>query len=168
MCDGSTSRRSKERTITPTGRGAQASRKSRTGKARTRTPAHKGELVYEAEKLRLEAQLDIPNEGKGDPQDIESRLRDFGDAEDETVYCDIKPKISENVEDPLPRQKVKLPSPIKSSALCKKTPQIDQAYCDAEERLHVSWIKELSAKQSRTKGETNLQSIPAFSKSIPR
>ena len=82
MCDGSTSRRSKERTITPTGRGAQASRKSRTGKASTRTPAHKRELVYEAEKLRLEVQLDIPNEGKGDPEDIESRLRDFGDAED--------------------------------------------------------------------------------------
>ena len=245
MYDGSTSRRSKERTLTPTGRGAQASRKSRTGQASTRPPAHKRELVYETEKLRLEAQLDIPNEGKGDPEDIESRLRDFGDAEDKTVYCDIKPKISENVEnrenpddplpqqnmklpspiksstlckqtpqidqkgkgdpediesrlrdfgdaedktvycdikpkisenvenrenpdDPLPQQNMKLPSPIKSSTLCKQTPQIDQAYCDTDERLGVSWIKELAAKQRTTKGETNLQSTPAFVKSIPR
>jgi hypothetical protein len=80
--------------------------------------------------LRLEAQLDIPNKSKGDPEDIESRLRDYEDAEVETVYCDIKPKISENVEnrenpdDPLPQQNVKLPSPIKSSTLCKQTPQI--------------------------------------------
>jgi len=86
------------------------------------------ELEYEAEKLRLEAQLDIPTKGKGDPEDIESRLRDFEDAEDETVYCDIKLKISKNVEnrenpdDPLPQQNVKLPSPIKSSTLCKQTP----------------------------------------------
>ena len=131
------------------------------------------ELEYEAEKLRLEAQLDIPNKGKGDPEDIESRLRDFEDAEDETVYYDIKPKISENVEnrenpdDPLPQQNVKLPSPIKSSTLYKQTPQIDQAYRDTEERLDVSWIKELSAKQRTKKGETNLQSTPAFVKSIP-
>jgi len=86
------------------------------------------ELEYEAEKLRLEAQLDIPTKGKGDQEDIESRLRDFEDAEDETVYCDIKLKISKNVEnrenpdDPLPQQNVKLPSPIKSSTLCKQTP----------------------------------------------
>ena len=77
--------------------------------------------IIELEKLGLEAQLDIPTRGKGDPEDIESRLRDFEDAEDETVYCDIKPKISENVENrenpdnPLLQQNVKLPSPIKSS-----------------------------------------------------
>lgn len=86
--------------------------------------------------MGLEAQLDIPTKGKGDPEDIESRLRDFEDAEDETVYCDIEPKILENVEncenpdDPLPQRSVKLPSPIKSSMLCKQTPQINQAYCD--------------------------------------
>ena len=57
---------------------------------------------------------------------------------------------------------------MKSSTLCKQTPQIDQAYCDTEERLDVSWIKELSAKQRTTKGETNLQSTPAFVKPIPR
>ena len=124
--------------------------------------------------MRLEAQFDIPIKGKGDPEDIENHLRDFEDTEDETVYCDIKPKLSENVEtrensdDPLPQQNVELPSPIKSSTLCKQTPQIDQAYCDTEERLDVSWIKELSAKQRTTKGETNLQSTPAFMKSIPR
>ena len=39
----------------------------------------------------------------------------------------------------------------------------DQAYCDTEERLDFSWIKELSAKQHTTKGETNLQ----FVRSIP-
>ena len=132
------------------------------------------ELEYEAEKLRLEAQLDIPTKGKGDPEDIEYRLRDFEDAEDETVYCEIKPKIPENVEtrenpdDPLPQQNVELLSPVKSSTLCKQVPQIDQAYCDTEERLDVSWIKELSAKQRTTKGETNLQSTPAFVRSIPR
>ena len=102
------------------------------------------ELEYEAEKLRLEAQLDIPTKGKGDPEDIESRLRDFEDAEDETVYRVIKPHISENVEKcenpevPSPQQNVKLPSPIKSSTLCKQTPQIDQDYRDTEERLNVS------------------------------
>ena len=32
------------------------------------------ELEYEAEKLQLEAQLDIPTKGKGDPEDIENRL----------------------------------------------------------------------------------------------
>ena len=51
--------------------------------------------------------------------------------------------------------------------MCKQTPQIDQAYCDTEERLDVSWIKELSAKQRITKGETNLQSTPAFVKLLP-
>ena len=131
------------------------------------------ELEYEAEKLRSEA-LDILTKGKGDPEDIESRLRDLEGAEDETVYRDIKPQISENVENrensdaPLPQQNVKLPSPIKSSTLCKQTAQIDQAYCDTEERLNVSWIKELSVKQPTTTGETNLQSTPAFVKSIPR
>ena len=83
------------------------------------------ELEYEAEKLRLEAQLDIPTKSKGDPEDIERRLRDFEGAEEETVYRDIKPQISENVENrenrdvPLPQQNVKLPSPIKSPTLCK-------------------------------------------------
>ena len=132
------------------------------------------ELEYEAEKLRLEAQLDIPTKGKGDPEDIESRLRDFEDAEDETVYRVIKPHISENVEKcenpevPSPQQNVKLPSPIKSSTLCKQTPQIVQAYRDTEERLNVSWIKELSAEQRTTAGGANLQSTPAFVKSILR
>ena len=56
------------------------------------------ELEYVAEKLRLEAQLDIPTKGKGDPEDIEYCLRDFEDAEDETVSNDIKPKIPENVK----------------------------------------------------------------------
>lgn len=70
------------------------------------------ELEYEAEKLRLEAQLDIPTKGKEDPEDTENRLRDFEDAEDGIVYCDIKPKISETVEtrenpdDPLSQQNV--------------------------------------------------------------
>ena len=74
-------------------------------------------------------------------------MRDFEHAEDETVYSDIKPKRSENVEtrenpdDPLPQQNVELPSPMKSSNMCKQTPQIEQAYCDTEERLGVSWIK---------------------------
>ena len=95
--------------------------------------------------MRLEAQLDIPTKGKVPedieyrlrgkvPEDIEYRLRDFEDADDETVYCDIKPKIPENVEtrenpdDPLPQQNVELLSPVKSSTLCKQVPQIDQAY----------------------------------------
>ena len=130
--------------------------------------------IIELEKLGLEAQLDIPTRGKGDPEDIESRLQDSEDAEDETVYYDIKPKISENIEnrenpdDPLLQQNVKLPSPIRSSTLCKQTPQIDEAYCDTEEHPDVSWIRELSAKQRTTKGETNVQSTPAFVKSIPR
>ena len=124
--------------------------------------------------MRLEAQLDIPTKGKGDPEDIEYRLRDFEDAEDETVYCDIKPKIPENVEtrenpdDAFAQQNVELPSPIKSSTLYKQAPQIDQASCDTEERLDFLWIKDLSAKQRTTKGETNLQSTPAFVRSIPR
>lgn len=71
------------------------------------------------------------------------------------------------IDDENEQQNVELPSPMKSSTLCKQTPQIDQAYCDTEERLDVSWIKELSAKQRTTKGETNLQSTPAFVKSIP-
>ena len=126
--------------------------------------------------MRLEAQIDIPTKEKGDPEAIEYRLRDFKDADDETVYChsDIKPKIPENVEtrenpdDPLPQQNVELLSSVKSSTLCKQVPRIDQAYCDTEERLDVSWIKELSAKQRTTKGETNLQSTPAFVRLIPR
>ena len=124
--------------------------------------------------MRLENQLDIRTEGKGDPEDIESSLPDFEDAEEETVYRYIKPQISENIENrenadvPLPQQNVKLPSPMKSSTLCKQTPQIDQAYCDTEERLDISWIKELPAKQRTTTGETNLQSTPAFVKSTPR
>ena len=101
-------------------------------------------------------------------------MRDFEDAEEETVYCDIERKTSENAENrenpdvPLPQQNVKLPSPIKSSTLRKQTTQNDEAYCDTEERLDVSWIKELSAKQRTTKGETNVESTPAFVKSIPR
>ena len=64
---------------------------------------------------------------------------------------------------------MKLPSPIlKSSTLCKQTPQIDQAYCDAEERLDVSRIKQLSATQRTAKGEKNLNWTPTFVKSIPR
>ena len=55
------------------------------------------ELEYEVERLRLEAQLDIPDKNKRDPEDIENRLRDFEDAEVETVYRDIKPKIKESV-----------------------------------------------------------------------
>ena len=56
------------------------------------------ELECEVERLRLEAQLDIPDKNKGDPEDIENRLRDFEDAEVETVYCDIKPKINGSVD----------------------------------------------------------------------
>ena len=73
------------------------------------------ELEYEVERMRLEAQLDIPDKNKGDPEDIENRLRDFEDAEVETVYRDIKPKIKETVDsdkdhnDSLPLQNVKLP-----------------------------------------------------------
>ena len=52
-----------------------------------------GELEYEVKRLRLEAQLDIPDKNKRDPEDIENSLRDFEDAEVETVYRDIKPKI---------------------------------------------------------------------------
>ena len=43
------------------------------------------ELEYEAENLWLEAQLDIATKGKGDPEDIENRLPEFHDAEDERV-----------------------------------------------------------------------------------
>ena len=124
--------------------------------------------------MRLEAQLDIPDKIKRDPEDIENRLRDFEDAEVETVYRDIKPKVTKNVDsdknhdDPLPPQNVKLPSPIKSSTLCKQSPESDQAYCVTEERLDVSWIKGISAKQSTTKGETKVEATPAFVKSIPR
>ena len=123
------------------------------------------ELEYEVEMLRLEAQLDIPDKIKRDPEDIENRLRDFEDVEVETVYRDIKPKVMENVDsdrnhnDPLPPQNVKLPSP---------SPESDQAYCVTEERLDVSWIKGISAKQSTTKGETKVEATPAFVKSIPR
>ena len=125
--------------------------------------------------MRLEAQLDIPTKGKGDLEDIESGLRDFEDAEEETVYRDIKPQISENVENhenpdvPLSQQNVKLPSPIKSSTLCKQTPQIDHAYCDTEEVLDVSWIKELSAKQrSNLVPRVSLLCLPWSLKERPR
>ena len=130
------------------------------------------ELEYEVERLRLEALLDIHNNGKGGSADVESRLRDFEDIKVETVYCEIKPKISESAEQrenrhaSLPQQDAKLPSPIKSSTACKQTSQIDQAYCDAKERLDVSWIKESSAKQSTIKGGTGLQPTPGFVKSI--
>ena len=129
------------------------------------------ELEYEVERLRLEAQLDIPDKNIRDPEDIENRLRDFEDSEVETVYRDIEPKVMENVDsaknhdDP---RKVQLPSPIKSSTSCKQSPKTDQAYCDTEERLDVSWIKEISAKQSKIKGETKVEAAPAFVKLIPR
>ena len=61
-----------------------------------------------------------------------------------------------------------MPSPIKSSTLCKQSPKTNQAYCDTEERLDVSWIKEISAKQSTIKGETKVEGASAFVKSIPR
>ena len=70
---------------------------------------------------------------------------------------------AKNHDDP---RKVKLPSPIKSSTLCKQSPKT--AYCDTEERLGVSWIKKISAKQSAIKGETKVEAAPAFVKSIPR
>ena len=56
------------------------------------------ELEYEVERLRLEAQLDIPDKNIRDPEHIENRLRDFEDSEVETVYRDIKPKVMENVD----------------------------------------------------------------------
>ena len=124
--------------------------------------------------MRLEAQLDIPDKNKRDTEDIENRLRDFEDAEVETVYRDIKPKINESLDsdkdhnDSLPLQNVRLPPLIKSSTLNKQSPKSDQAYCDTEERLDVSWIKEISAKQSPIKGETRAKVTPAFVKSIPR
>ena len=71
---------------------------------------------------------------------------------------------AKNHDDP---RKEKLPSPIKSSALCKQS-QTDQAYCDTEERLDVSLIKEISAKQSMIKGESKVEAAPVFVKSIPR
>ena len=64
--------------------------------------------------MRLEAQLDIPDKNKRDTEDIEYRLRDLEDAEVETVYRDIKPKIKESLDsdkdhnDSLPLQNVKL------------------------------------------------------------
>ena len=61
-----------------------------------------------------------------------------------------------------------MPPPIKSSTLNKQSHKSDQAYCDTEERLDVSWIKEISAKQSLTKGETKVEVTTAFVKSIPR
>ena len=77
-----------------------ADRKRRASEPKISNRKHRRirELEYEAEKLRLEAQLDIPTKGKGDQEIIESRLRDFEDAEEENVYRDIKPQISENVE----------------------------------------------------------------------
>lgn len=131
------------------------------------------ELEYEVERLRLEAQLVIPDKIKRDPEDIENRLRDFEDVEIETVYRDIKPKVKDSVgsdknhNDSSPLQNVKLPPPIKSSTLNKQSPKSDQAYCDTEERLDVSWIKEISAKQSLTNNEGKVE-VPAFLKSIPR
>ncbi|KAL9975997.1 hypothetical protein ACROYT_G013226 [Oculina patagonica] len=133
------------------------------------------ELEYEVERLRLEAQLVIPDKIKGDPEDIENRLRDFEDVEIETVYRDIKPKVKDSVggdnnhDDSLrvPLQNVKLPPPIKSSRLNKQSPKSDQAYCDTEERLDVSWIKEISAKQSLTNSAGKVE-VLAFFKSIPR
>ena len=65
-------------------------------------------------------------------------------------------------------RKVKLPSLIKSSTLCKQSPKTDQAYCDTDEHLDVSWIKDISAKQSTIKGETKVEAAPVFVKSIPR
>ena len=56
------------------------------------------ELEYEVERLRLEAQLDIPDKNIRDPEDTENRLRDFEDSEVKTVYRDIKPKVMENVD----------------------------------------------------------------------
>ena len=102
------------------------------------------ELEYEVQRLRLEAQLDIPDKNKRDAEDIENRLRDFEDAEVETVYRDIKPKINETLDsdkdhnDSLPLQNVKLPPLIKSSTLNKQSPKSDQAYCDTEERLVIA------------------------------
>lgn len=63
-------------------------------------------------------------------------------------------------DDPLPLQNVKLLSLINSSMLCKQSPKSDQAFCDTEERLDVSWIKDISAKQSTTKGETKVEATP--------
>ena len=86
----------------------------------------------------------------------------FDDAEDDTVYRDIKPQISENVENcenpnvPSLQQNVKLPSPIKSSTLRKQTHQIDQAYCDTEERLDVSCC----SAANRTHRSCKLQNFP--------
>ena len=75
-------------------------------------------------------------------KEIQNILRTFRQVEIEI----IKPKVVENIDndenhdDPLPLQNVKLPSLIKPSMLCKQSPKTDQAYCDTEERLDVSWI----------------------------
>ena len=119
------------------------------------------ELAYKADRLRLEAQLGIQDKETRDPDNIENRSKDFEDVEVGTVYREIKPKvlvnadIQENSGGLLPSQNVKLRSPVKLTTLCKETPQINQDHCDTEKRFDVSWIKELSTKQSALKGETN-------------
>ncbi|KAK3739922.1 hypothetical protein QZH41_004933 [Actinostola sp. cb2023] len=102
------------------------------------------ELEYEAEKLRLETQLD----GEYHPENLENRLRDFSDSDSETEYREIKerqPDIDDKTKVIADKPHftspgLQLPPPIKSSTERKGTlpsaihPTNSQV---AEERLDV-------------------------------
>ncbi|KAK3726367.1 hypothetical protein QZH41_006069 [Actinostola sp. cb2023] len=133
------------------------------------------ELEYEAEKLRLETQLD----GEYHPENLENRLRDFSDSDSETEYREIKerqPDIDDKTKVLADKPHftspgLQLPPPIKSSTERKGTlpsaihPTNSQI---AEERLDVSWIKELSKRSTERQAAVEGMSASIFAKSMPR
>jgi len=133
------------------------------------------ELEYEAEKLRLETQLD----GEYNPANLANRLRDFSDSDSETEYREIKerqPDVDDKtkvlVDKPhFTSPGLQLPPPIKSSTERKGTlpsaihPTNSQV---TEERLDVSWIKELSKGSTERQAAVEGMSASIFAKSMPR
>ncbi|KAK3747981.1 hypothetical protein QZH41_019783, partial [Actinostola sp. cb2023] len=133
------------------------------------------ELEYEAEKLRLQTQLD----GEYHPENLENRLRDFSDSDSETEYREIKER-QPDVDD---KTKVladkphftspglQLPTPIKSLTERKGTlpsaihPTNSQV---AEECLDVSWTKELSKGSTERQAAVGGMSASIFAKPMPR
>ena len=106
---------------------------------------HIRELEYKEERLRLDAQLQ--QSGKRDELEVlKNRLRDFEDSEPETECREVSIKKLEKVDNPVPE--VPLSLPFKLSTVLQSPPnERERGAGETEERLDLSWNKELSNSQ---------------------
>ena len=91
----------------------------------------------------MEAQLHESGK-RDDREDLKNRLRDFEDTQPETEYRKVSTKKQEKVDNPVPE--VRLFLPFKSSTVLKQSPpnEREKGAGETEERVDMSWIKELS------------------------